>query len=557
MGRFNTPTVNSTKATEIVNLAGGKAYSQSAELELVSMLLTSFVQDQYYRTANDGMKRLIKLMNKVQPAFAAKAAIYARHEFGMRSITHVLAAELAKKVSGQPWAKDFYTDVIFRVDDMTEILAYYFGHGNKSLSKSMQKGFAKAFEKFDAYQLAKYRGEGKEISLMDAANIIHPAPVEHNGIVEVSKSDYVKILESSISHLEKNKKKNAEKEEFLNTRLKEINRIKKDVVPVNALEALMLGMLKNEKTWEAQLTEAGKQAESESEKAELKSNVWKDMLEKKQLGYTALVRNLRNIVEQAPDAIELACATLKNENMIAKSKIMPFQLILASKEIHKMNSSKTNRIIESLDDALDISCANVPKFDGKTLVVCDYSGSMDAPISNMGTIERREVGSLFAAIMAKANDSDFMIFGTTASYVPFNRKDSITSIYKDVDKHNRNDLGYGVRRVTGVVNVAHGTDFTNIFKIADKAYDRIFVFSDCQGWQNGGAPIESQSAYEKKFGCKPSIYSFDLAGAGSNMWPEKKVYALAGFSEKIFDILKMMEQDRNALVNTIKNYRNF
>ena len=138
MGKFNA--VKQTKSTKTVNLAGGEAYAQSAELELVSILLTSFVQDQFYKSAGDTMKTLANLLNKVDPKFAAKAAIYARNEFGMRSITHVLAVEVAKYISGKEWGKKFFSEVVRRPDDMTEIVAYYFGKNKgKALPNSLKK----------------------------------------------------------------------------------------------------------------------------------------------------------------------------------------------------------------------------------------------------------------------------------------------------------------------------------------------------------------------------------------------------------------------------------
>ena len=78
--------------TPVVNAAGGVGFSQSAKLELVSLMLTSFVQDQFYRTESGTIVRLKELMGKVDPLFAAKAAVFARNEFGMRSISHIVAA---------------------------------------------------------------------------------------------------------------------------------------------------------------------------------------------------------------------------------------------------------------------------------------------------------------------------------------------------------------------------------------------------------------------------------------------------------------------------------
>lgn len=149
---------NSKKVVEKVeNLAGGQAYKQSDEMAFVSLLLTSFVNDQFYRNSDDTLVTLRKLLGKVNPEFAAKACIYARNEFGMRSISHALAAELAKYLSGKEFAKNFYNKIVIRPDDMMEILAYYDANCGNKIPNSIKKGFAKSFDKFDEYQLSKWK----------------------------------------------------------------------------------------------------------------------------------------------------------------------------------------------------------------------------------------------------------------------------------------------------------------------------------------------------------------------------------------------------------------
>ena len=155
MSKFNTTMPKAKTLTE--NLAGGQAYSQSDELALLSLLLTSFVNDQFYRNSDDTLVSLRKLLGKVDPEFAAKACIYARDKFGMRSISHALAAELAKYLSGKEFAKDFYDKIVITPDDMMEILAYYDTNCGDKIPNSIKKGFAKSFDKFDSYQISKWR----------------------------------------------------------------------------------------------------------------------------------------------------------------------------------------------------------------------------------------------------------------------------------------------------------------------------------------------------------------------------------------------------------------
>ncbi|MEK6829561.1 MAG: TROVE domain-containing protein [Nanoarchaeota archaeon] len=485
MARFNT-TSSGTKTT---NLAGGEAYAQTPELELVSILLTSFVQDQFYRSANDTMTKISQLLSKVNPKFAAKAAVYARNEFKMRSITHVLAGELAKHVSGQPWAKNFYNEIAKRPDDMTEIISYYFSKGNKKLPNSLKKGFAKAFDKFDAYQLAKYRGENKDVTLVDLVNLVHPVPTDKNE---------------------------------------------------KALKELIDGVLKSTDTWESKMTKAGQESSSEKEKAEMKAQGWYELLSEKKLGAMALVRNLRNILEQSPESIDLVIKALENENYIKNSMLLPFRFIAAINELEKVSYDRTNEVIMALNVALDNSLSSVPKFEGKTLVVLDDSGSM----THRSTGDYKspmQIGSLFASVLMKVNKCDFIMFADNARYVTMNLGDSLGTLTKQIMSKAKSG----------------GTNFHSIFQTANKAYDRIIILSDMQGWMGYNSPASTFNEYKKKTSSNPRIYSFDLQNYGTMQFPENNVFAIAGFSESVFDIMKMLEQDKKALVKTIENYTQF
>jgi len=479
MSKFNTTMPKAKTLTE--NLAGGQAYSQSNELALVSLLLTSFVNDQFYRNAQSSLEDLRKLSAKVKDKeFVAKAAIFARDRFGMRSITHALAGELTSQLEGAEWGKNFYDKVVVRVDDMTEIMSYYLAYKTSKDSpkfpNALKKGFAKAFDKFDGYQLAKYKGESKDVKLVDLVNIVHPVPTMRNK---------------------------------------------------EALESLIKGELKNTQTWESKLSQAGQVAESEEDLTKLKADVWSELLSTRKLGYFALLKNLRNIISQSPDSISAACEMLVDERMIKNSRVLPFRFTTAYDEISKLGSSKEVRdVLVAINRALDISVCNVPKFDGETLVVMDVSGSMSGRPS--------EIASLFGAILAKVNNSDVMTFSTSANYKQYNPMDSVLTI--------RDGFKYS----------GGGTNFRAIFEKANKKYDRVIILSDMQAWVGYESPTRQFAEYKKKFGANPFVYSWDLAGYSTLQFPEQNVFALAGFSDRVFDIMKLMETDKKALFNEIK-----
>jgi hypothetical protein len=470
MARFNT----TTNGTKTVNMAGGQAYSQTSELELVSILLTSFANEQFYRSETETFDRLKELVRICDKRFVAQAVVYARTQFGMRSISHVVACELAKHISGEKWAKDFYTAVVYRPDDMMEMLSYLTGQKGK-IPASMKKGFAKAFGKFDRYALAKYRGEGKGFKLVDVVNLVHPIPTEKNA---------------------------------------------------DTIATLVKGDLKSFDTWETELSKAG-HTDNEEEKSELKKDAWIKLIREKKIGYFALLRNLRNIIEQAPEVISEALVMLTEESLIKKSLVLPFRFTTAFDEIEKLNDGKIVRdVLIGLNKAVDISINNVPKFDGETLVVLDISGSMEGKPS--------QIGSLFSAVLVKSNNADFMTFSDTASYRNINPMDSTITIAKSI----RFAMG--------------GTNFHAIFQKANKKYDRIIILSDMQGWIGNTTPVREFNEWKRITNSDPFVYSFDLNSYGSMQFPESKVFCLAGFSEKIFSIMSLFEKDKKALINEIR-----
>jgi hypothetical protein len=140
-------------------------------------------------------------------------------------------------------------------------------------------------------------------------------------------------------------------------------------------------------------------------------------------------------------------------------------------------------------------------------------------------------------MLAKANNCDVMTFATSAGYKSYNPMDSILTI--------RN-----VFRFSG-----GGTNFKDIFLKANKKYDRFIILSDMQGWMGYTTPASEFNLYKKKFNCNPYVYSWDLAGMGTMQLPESNVFALAGFSDKVFDIMTWLETDRDKIYQMIDDIK--
>jgi 60 kDa SS-A/Ro ribonucleoprotein len=499
MSKFRTAaTAPGVTPGDTVNLAGGEAFTQNVDLELCSLLFTSLLKDGFYRTETETCARLRHLLSQVPAEFAAKAVILARHRFGMRSVSHYAAVALSPYLDGLPFARAFFRNVVRRPDDVCEILGAHFALHGRAIPKRMKRGLGDALHRFDAYPLAKYRQEQSNLKLVDSVNLCHPRGSEPLG-------------------------------------------------------SLVKGTLAAPETWEVELTRAG----SESAK---KAATWRGLLTERKLGYMALLRNVRNILLADETLVDELCAQLQNEAAIKKSLIFPFRFLTAiltlERQVTNLPSGPVRKTLAAVSHATDLALSNVPRFEGETLVVLDESGSMTTQTANAGPGDKNrltvaQVGVLFASVLAKANNADLMTFSDGARYRHYNPDEPTLTI------------------AGKITFTSGGTNFPCIFQTANRPYDRIVILSDMQGWADNSPPVLRVSpmgwvmapagnpasafhAYRQKFRCDPKVFSFDLAGYGTLMFPERNVYALAGFAgDAVFNLMTLFEGGLDAVRQTV------
>jgi len=480
----NTNVRRKTKSAKI-NRAGGHAYSLSDKAALATLVLSTFNEDQYYRSAEDARTELTGLVARVDPEFSMRLAVMARRDYHMRTLPQILAATIAELHPGTPKLRKAISTVCERPDDMAGIVSYYLASfGKKKLPASIVHGLRAAFDKFSDYQLGKYSLTSREWKMIDVIRMVHPRPTD------------------------KNRK---------------------------AIEALVKDGKFTVETWETELSSAGQVAES---KDVAKADTWKRLIAEDKLGYMALLRNLRNICASCDkDTIATVADRIADPERVHKSKQFPFRFFSAYRELQDVNAPK--QIIVAITKALDAACDNVPLLPGETAVVVDLSGSMDQGVSQKSRVTLKEIGALFGAILGKANMGDSYAFGTTAQQVAFNPTDSGLSIMADAMRPN----------------VGYSTSFGAAISVLSRAYDRIVFMTDCQGWHGGygdNAPSEL-AAYSKKFDCDPFIYCIDLAGYGTSKFSGAKYTQIAGFSERVFDLINVNEIGSDALINQVES----
>lgn len=504
------------------NRQGNDAYALDKWLRLLTMLNTLKLENQFYRSENETMRELKKLVDecaKEDAYFVAQCIVYSRCVGeGMRSINHLAASYLAPHCAGQEWAKRFYSlwnkktqsgGTLFRPDDMAEIVACFSAMNKTAVTNAMKKGFKETLEKLDAYSLLKYKS-----SLVDVINLVHPNPNESKATADL----------------------NGEK--------------------VAVLSAIMKGLPVSADTWEVAQSDAGqevakavKEGKIDEAKAaeilkEAKAENWDSLLTEGKLGVLAAIRNIRNVLKTVnkSDTVDKLCALLSDGTAIRKGKIMPYQIDLAHEvTISEFSDTSSRKIAQALLKGYEAAVPNLAEMlPGRTLVMVDFSGSMSTPMTDGSRSGKRyrstcmDKAALIAATIAKATGADVIRFGSSAEYVNWNPNSDVFSIAKSM----RRDMG--------------GTSLSSAWREAQNSgrkYDRVFILSDNEC--NRGNSYSSYMSYVKSCG-SPYVYSVDLAAYGTTQLAGDKVRYYYGYGYSMFDDIAKSEFNPNYHLEKVK-----
>ena len=520
----NLVAANAIPNPDTKNLQGYEAYSLDDKLKLLSILNTSKVEDQYYRSAGESLnylKGIISNIAKEDPYFVAQAIVYSRCKGeGMRTINHVAAVLLAPYIKGLPWAKRFYSlwnkkeqkgGIIFRADDISEILKIFKILNPVLASNPMKKGFASAIENLDSYSLLKYKKD-----LIDVINIVHPSSQKSKATVKVGDNEF------------------------------------------KTIDAIMQGLSVSADTWEvaqseagqivAQAVKEGKISQEESKKIlqEAKADNWQGLLESNKLGILAALRNLRNIVTSDvlnnTTTLDILCNLLKDPKKILEGKIMPHQLDLADTilEATFINPNTAIRKIRmSLNEGYSLAIPNLKDIlSGNNLVIIDMSGSMDATIWDPNkSIQYKssclQKASLIGMTIAKATNADVIRFGGHAEYINYDPNAPIFNLSRAHLKE------------MGCTNLASAW---KLAKDSNRKYDRVFILSDNEC--NRGSNATAYKEYVEHIG-NPYVYSIDLASYGTTSLAGDKVRYYYGYGYSMFDDIAKSEFNPNYHIDKV------
>lgn len=348
-------------------------------------------EDTFYEDGEDIAARLNQLTAETASEEVMALAIEAREQMKLRHAPLWVLRGLARR---KPIPAGFATTlarVIQRPDELAEFLALYWKDKRQPLAAAVKRGLAAAFQKFDAYRLAKYNRDGA-VKLRDVLFLCHAKPKD-----EAQAAIWKQLIESTLP-------------------------------PADTWEVALSAGLDKRATWERLIAE-------------------------QQLGALALLRNLRNM-KTAGVPIGTMRSALETMKV---ARVLPFRFIAAARYAPELEPE--------LERAMYRAVAELPKLSGRTAVVVDNSGSMDAPLSAKSEMLRQDAASGLA-ILARELCTEAVIigFGSTAALLPARRGFALRD---------------AIRQGPG-----GGTNTETAKQLADReGYDRIVIITDEQSHQ--------------------------------------------------------------------------
>lgn len=218
---------------------------------------------------------------------------------------------------------------------------------------------------------------------------------------------------------------------------------------------LIDGTLATPDTWEVALSGGADKKET-----------FERLIRERKLGYLALLRNLRNMAAAGCDL------DLVNQAIVARKggaeRVLPFRYVAAARACPQLEPA--------LDTALCAAIEEAPALKGRTVVLVDVSGSMDAALSAKSDMKCIDAAAALASIV-KAEQLRVFTFSNYVMEVPPRRGMAGVDAVIRSQPHGGTMLGLAVGHAARI------------------GYDRLIVVTDEQSHDKVDAPLNGAKAY--------------------------------------------------------------
>ena len=226
------------------------------------------------------------------------------------------------------------------------------------------------------------------------------------------------------------------------------------------------------------------EVEAEEETWEQKRSAgmgWKEIFNATKMGHMAILRNLRNIftdIDRTDSEFADKVLTILKKGVL-KGKQFPFRYYNAFMELEKADINFKIKVLDAVQECLDISIANMPKLKGRTMCLSDNSGSAwGAVTSEYGTTKIAVIDNLSSVIAGACSEEGYVgKFGDELRVFPVSKRDGILTQANAISKETDHDVG-------GSTEGGIWIFFRDAIKNKEH-YDNIFIFSDQQAGTGG------------------------------------------------------------------------
>jgi 60 kDa SS-A/Ro ribonucleoprotein len=254
---------------------------------------------------------------------------------------------------------------------------------------------------------------------------------------------------------------------------------------------LVEGELATPDTWEVALSSGADKREA-----------WERLLAENKLGALALLRNLRNMAEAkvGEQAIRDALDRMKTE------RVLPFRFIAAARYAPHWEAELEKAMLRALQGQASEGQAKLP---GKTVLLVDVSGSMDAPLSRRSEMRRNDAAYGLAVLLREiAEKVSIYSFSNGLVRVPARQGFALRDAINSSQAHSSTYLG---KALSGI----------------EETYDRLIVITDEQSHD----PVPNAKAR----GYMINVASYQN-GVGYGAWTH-----IDGWSDSVIEYIRAAE----------------
>ncbi|GHJ45788.1 RNA-binding protein [Catellatospora sp. TT07R-123] len=501
MAKFNTATAFQQRPAG-TTAQGAPGFAREPKQELFLLAVANMVGEQtFYEKAGDRDARFLTLVAEVavaDPEWFARFVPWLRLGANLRTASVVAALEGAKAqvAAGIPGSRKVVDAALQRADEPGEALAYWLSRHGRALPKPVKRGVADAAVRlYHERSLLKYDSDSAAVRFGDVLDLTHPTARDA-------------VQGALFQHA-------LDRRHQRDNPLPESLRVLRSRAALTALPvADRAGVLDP-----ARLAAAGMTWEALAgwRQGPLDAAAWEAVIPS--MGYLALLRNLRNF-DAAGVGDEVAAAVaakLSDADEVDRSRVLPMRFLSA------YNAAPSLRWSYPLEKALQFALGNVPRLDGRTLVLIDTSGSMNSVFSRDGSLRCWDAATLFGlALAARAHAATVVSFSDQTKVFDLRAGESVLA---------------AVRRFKdGGWFFGSGTETERAVRAHYAGHDRVVILTDEQASWHGSHDVAAAVP------ANVPVYTWNLAGYRlGHTAPVGRRHTFGGLTDAAFSMIALIE----------------